>query len=136
MSAIEPLESGVPNRTTRTRPQQALLTILLITGVVLVLCLYLLQTTQTTVKTVTIENLQTEYARLQRQNSNLLAIYAHDQSMSQMMEQAELAGFEPVQSVYFLPAEESTVQGERTAAAVPANPADSTSNLSSSPSIR
>jgi len=105
MSAIEPLQAGVPSRASRTRPQQALLTILLIAGVVLVLCLYLLQTTKTTVKTVNIQELQLEYESLQRQNSNLLAIYAYEQSIARMTERVERAGFQPVKSVYYLPAE-------------------------------
>ena len=104
--AAQPLNNiGVRSRATRTRPQQAFLSILLIAGIALVLCLYLYQTTQTTVKNHNIYNLQQDYIRLQHENSNLLAIYAYEQSISQMTKRAKTAGYQPTTAVYYLPLE-------------------------------
>lgn len=94
-SNLWPLGAGVSDRTLRTRPQQALLAILLIVGVTAVLCLYLFQISRITVTNYGITSLQQDHARLQRENSNLLASYAHEQSMAQMKKRALAAGFGP-----------------------------------------
>jgi hypothetical protein len=95
-SALWPAGASMTDRALRTRPQQALLAILLLAGVTAVLCLYLFQASRTTVTTYGITHLQRNYARLQRENSNLLARFAHEQSMAQMKKRALAAGFGPV----------------------------------------
>lgn len=95
-SSLWPIGARMTDRALRTRPQQALLAILLLVGVTAVLCLYLFQASRTTVTTYGITHLQRDYARLQRENSNLLARLALEQSMTQMKKRALAAGFGPV----------------------------------------
>ncbi len=94
--------SGVSDRATRTRPQQALWAILLIAGLVSILCLYLYQASRITVTDFDINKLQRTYARLQRENSNMLANYAHAQSIVEMAKRAQAAGFTPPAHVQWL----------------------------------
>lgn len=94
--------SGVSDRATRTRPQQALLAILLIAGLVSILCLYLFQASRIAVTDFDINKLQRTYARLQRENSNMLANYAHAQSIAEMSKRAKAAGFAPATNVQWL----------------------------------
>ncbi|MBX7232971.1 MAG: hypothetical protein K1X65_01220 [Caldilineales bacterium] len=95
-SSLRPIGARVTDRALRTRPQQALLAILLLAGVTAVLCLYLFQASRITVTTYGITHLQRDYARLQRENSNLLARYAYEQSLAEMKKRALAAGFGPV----------------------------------------
>lgn len=96
LTSLWPLGVRVSDRALRTRPQQAMLAILLIIGVTVVLCLYLFQTSRITVTNYGITNLQLDYARLQRENSNLLASFAFEQSMAEMKKRATSAGFGPI----------------------------------------
>lgn len=75
---------------------------LLLAGVTAVLCLYLFQTSRITVTSYGITTLQQDYARLQRENSNLLANYAFSQSMAQMKKRALAAGFGPITELEYV----------------------------------
>jgi len=103
LTALWPSQRGVANRSARTKPQQALLAIALITGITLVLFLYLLQTSKINVRNYDIRNLQGKLSALQRQNANTLAELAYQQSITQMDKRAAAAGFQPIQSVLYLP---------------------------------
>lgn len=102
LNTLWPLGAGVSDRALRTRPQQALLAMLLLAGVTAVLCLYLFQTSRITVTSYGITDLQQDYARLQRENSNLLASYAFEQSMAQMKKRALAAGFGPITELEYV----------------------------------
>lgn len=95
LTALWPLQAGVAERTARTRPQQTALGLALIAGLVLILCLYLQQASRITATSYDIHELQAQRARLQRENSNLLAQYAYDRSVKVMNRRAIAAGFRP-----------------------------------------
>jgi hypothetical protein len=103
LTALWPSQSGITNRSARTKPHQALLSIALITGIALVLFLYLLQTSKIDVRNYNIRVLQGELEDLQQQNTNALAELAYQQSITQMDKRATAAGFQPIQSVLYLP---------------------------------
>ncbi len=103
LTALWPSQRGVTNRSARTKPHQALLTIALIIGITLVLFLYLLQTSKINVRNYNILVLQRELGAIQRQNANTLAQLAYQQSITQMDKRAAAAGFQPIQSVLYLP---------------------------------
>jgi len=107
-SSIQSLQAGVLRRSTRTRPQQALLKILLIVGVALTLSLYVYQTSKITVVTYDIRDLQNNYARLVRENTNLLAQIAYEQSVQQMTRRALAQGFQPAEVMHFIYADSGT----------------------------
>lgn len=101
-SSIQSLQVGVLGRGTRTRPQQALLKILLLLGIALTLSLYVYQTSKITVVTYDIRELQNNYARLVRENTNLLAQIAYEQSVQQMTRRALAQGFQPAEVMHFI----------------------------------
>ena len=103
LTALWPSQRGITNRTARTKPHQALLTIALIVGITLVLFLYLLQTSKINVRTYDTQELQWKLSALHRQNTNTLAELAYQQSITQMDKRAAAAGFQPIQSVLYLP---------------------------------
>ena len=103
LTALWPSQRGVTNRSARTKPHQALLTIALIIGITLVLFLYLLQTSKINVRNYNILVLQKELGAMQRQNANTLTELAYQQSITQMDKRAVAAGFQPIQSVLYLP---------------------------------
>ena len=103
LTSLWPSQRGITNRSARTKPQQALLTIALVSGITIVLCLYLLQTSKINVRNFDILETETELLALQRQNTNALAELAYQQSITQMDKRAEAAGFKPIQSVLYLP---------------------------------
>lgn len=105
LTSLWPSQRGITNRTARTKPQQALLAIALVCGITIVLCLYLLQTSKINVRNYAIIELQDQLAVIQRQNTNELATLAYQQSITQMDKHAEAAGFQPIQSVLYLPIE-------------------------------
>lgn len=111
-SNLWPLGAGVSDRSLRTRPQQAFLGILLIIGVTAVLCLYLFQTSRITVTNFGITHLQRDYERLQRENSNMLASYAHEQSIAQMKKRALAAGFGPPADLEYVTIAPKTETGQ------------------------
>lgn len=117
-----PFGAEVSDRAMRTRPQQALLAILLIIGVAAVLCLYLFQTSRITVTNYGISDLQQDYARLQRENSNLLARYAHEQSMAQMKKRALAAGFVPTVEMEYITLTPKNESGQTAAVASSSSP--------------
>ncbi len=103
LTALWPSQRGISNRSARTKPQQTLLAIALILGVTLVLFLYLLQTSKINVRNYNIQELQGKLSVLQRQNANTLADLAYEQSITQMDKRAAAAGYQPIQSVLYLP---------------------------------
>ena len=103
LTALWPSQRGVTNRSARTKPHQAFLTIALITGITLVLFLYLLQTSKINVRNYNILILQEDLGTLQQQNANALAELAYQQSITQMDKRSVAAGFQPIQSVLYLP---------------------------------
>ena len=121
LTSLWPMQAGATARTARTKPQQALLAIALIAGIVAILCLYLYQTARITVTNYDIGILQSDYARLQRENSNLLATLAYQQSIPQMTQRAREAGFRPADTLRYvaimpasaLPAVANATPGDR-----------------------
>lgn len=103
LTALRPSQRGITNRSARTKPQQAFLSIALIIGITLVLSLYLLQASKITVRNYNIRDLKVELNELQQNNANVLAELAYQQSISQMDKRAIAAGFEPPKAVLFLP---------------------------------
>ncbi len=103
LTTLWPSQRGVTNRSARTKPHQALLTIALIIGITLVLFLYLLQTSKINVRNYNILVLQRELGAIQRQYAKTLAQLAYQQSITQMDKRAAAAGFQPIQSVLYLP---------------------------------
>lgn len=97
LTALWP-QSGMPDRAARTRPQQTWLALALVVGIVLILCLYLFQASRTTAKEHDIYTLQQRHARLQRENSNMLASLAYHNSITQMNRRAVAAGFGPART--------------------------------------
>ena len=92
-----------PERTTlRNQPRQAFLAMALIAGVVLVLCLYVYQASRITATDHATFQFERQYARLQRENSNLLVSYASEQSIAKMSQRAVAAGFEPARSIQYV----------------------------------
>lgn len=103
LTALWPSQRGISNRSARTKPQQTLLAIALILGITLVLFLFLLQTSKINVRNYNIQKLQGELSALQRQNANTLTKLAYEQSITQMDKRADAAGYQPIQSVLYLP---------------------------------
>lgn len=102
LSSIQSIQAGVLGRDKRTRPQQALLTIMLLLGIAFALSLYIYQTSKITVVTYDIRDMQTNYARLVRENTNLLAQISYEQSIPQMTRRALTQGFQPIKVMHFL----------------------------------
>ena len=103
LTALWPSQRGITNRTARTKPQQAFLAIALIIGITLALSLYLLQASKITARHYDIQDLQAQLNDLQQKNTNALAILAYEQSITQMDKRAAAAGFQPIESVLYLP---------------------------------
>jgi|GEM_PF-4956918 len=93
-------------RTNPIRPhpvwQQAVLSIGLLILLTVSLCVYVYQAAQINVTGQEIVGLRAEYGRLQRENSNLLAIYAAEQSLARMEPRASAAGFGPATEVRYV----------------------------------
>jgi hypothetical protein len=66
------------------------------------LCVYVYQAAQINMADQDIVGLRVEYGRLQRENSNLLAIYAAEQSLARMELRASAAGFGPATAVRYV----------------------------------
>lgn len=98
LTALWPSHAGLLDRTQRIRLHQTLVTVALIIGIALVLCLYLYQISRVTVANYDYLNSQASYQRLQRENANLLAEYAIEQSLAKMDERARAAGYGPVET--------------------------------------
>lgn len=130
LTALWPTQAGKSSRTARTKAQQAMLMIALIAGVTLVLCLYLYQTSKITVKNYEIMNLESRYGRLIRENSNLLATYSYEQSITRMTARAEDIGFQPITSVLYLPVEKDAPAERYTFEAEPVTATDSADSTS------
>lgn len=97
------LGAPAPERTPlRNQSRQAILAMALIAGVVLVLCLYVYQTSRITATDHATFQLGRQYARLQRENSNLLVNYATEQSIAKMSQRAVAAGFQPARSIQYV----------------------------------
>ncbi|RME80455.1 MAG: hypothetical protein D6775_16095 [Caldilineae bacterium] len=107
ISAVGPRLHSIPNRASRTRSQQAFMAILLVTGIVVVMCLYLLQTTHIRVRTYDVEATRAQYGSLRRKNANALARLAYEQRLLPMIERAQAMGYQPldVNNYIFLPGE-------------------------------
>ncbi len=86
----------------RNQQRRALFAMALIAGVVLLLCLYVYQASRITVTDYTALDYSRQYARLQRENSNLLVNYATEQSIAKMSARAVAAGFGPARSVQYV----------------------------------
>ncbi len=105
-----PLRTGVvlpfAPRTYPDRPhlawQQAVLGIGLLILLTACLCVYVYQAAQLNVAGQEIVGLRDQYGRLQRENSNLLAIYAAEQSLARMELRARAAGFGPAAEVHYV----------------------------------
>ena len=117
------LGAPAPERTTlRNQPRQAFLAMALIAGVVLVLCLYVYQTSRITATDHATLQIGRQYARLQRENSNLLVNYATEQSIAKMSERAVAAGFEPAQSIQYVASVTGAPTNDLNSASVPPTP--------------
>ncbi len=105
-----PLRTGVVlpfvPRTHLSRPhsawQQAVLGVGLLIILTVSLCVYVYQAAQINVAGQEMVGLRAEYGRLQRENSNLLAIYAAEQSLARMEPRASAAGFGPATEVHYV----------------------------------
>jgi hypothetical protein len=82
--------------------QQAALGIVLIVLLTASLCGYVYQAARINAAGQEIVGLRAEYGRLQRENSNLLAIYAAEQSLARMEPRARAAGFGPAAEVRYV----------------------------------
>ena len=96
LTALWPSHAGLLDRTQRIKLHQTLVTVALIAGITIVLCLYLYQISRVTVANYDYLTLQASHQRLQRENANLLAEYAIEQSLAKMDERARAAGYGPV----------------------------------------
>ena len=105
-TALWPNSPDITGRINRARPSQAYIAILLITGIVLILCLYLYQASKITSTHYQILEKQQEYAMLQRINSNLLATLASEENLQKMTERAEKEGYRPPDIVRYLGVEQ------------------------------
>lgn len=102
-TSLWPLGASAPERTTQhNQPRQAFLAMTLIAGIVLVLCLYVNQASRITATDHATLQFERQYARLQRENSNLLASYATEQSIATMSQRVVAAGFEPARSIQYV----------------------------------
>jgi hypothetical protein len=112
-----------PERTTlRNQPRQAFLAMALIAGVVLVLCLYVYQASRITATDHATLQFGRQYARLQRENSNLLVSYASEQSIAKMSQRAVAAGFEPARSIQYVASVTGVPTNDLNSAGVPPTP--------------
>lgn len=82
--------------------QQTAVALFLIVALTAGLCLYIYQAAQIHATGQEMVGLRAEYGRLQRENSNLLAIYAAEQSLARMMPRAAGAGFGPAAEVRYV----------------------------------
>ena len=108
--------------TLRNQPRQAFLAMALIAGVVLVLCLYVYQTSRITATDHATFQFERQYARLQRENSNLLVSYATEQSITKMSQRAVAAGFEPARSIQYVASVTGFPTNDLNSAGVPPTP--------------
>lgn len=81
---------------------QTAVALVLIVALTVGLCLYVYQAAQINAAGQEMVGLRAEYGRLQRENSNLLAIYAAEQSLGRMMPRAAAAGFGPAAEVHYV----------------------------------
>lgn len=81
---------------------QTAVALVLIVALTAGLCLYVYQAAQINAAGQEMVGLRAEYGRLQRENSNLLAIYAAEQSLARMMPRAAAAGFGPAAEVRYV----------------------------------
>ncbi len=117
------LGAPAPERTPlRNQPRQAFLAMALIAGVALVLCLYVYQTSRITATDHATLQLGRQYARLQRENSNLLVSYATEQSIAKMSQRAVAAGFAPARSIQYVANVTGIPANDLNSAGVPPTP--------------
>lgn len=95
-----PLRPGV--RRLNPAWQQTAVALVVIVALTAGLCLYVYQAAQINAAGQEMVGLRAEYGRLQRENSNLLAIYAAEQSLARMMPRAAAAGFGPAAEVRYV----------------------------------